>query len=43
MEASNLKGTKLYKAIKGLNLGSPSKTLLGLHQVGSQFPVVVGI
>ena len=30
MEALPLKGTKLYTAIKGFNLGGPSKTLLGL-------------
>ena len=33
MQASNLKNTKLYTMIKGLDLGGPSKTLLSLHQV----------
>ena len=31
-EAPTLKGTKLNMAIKGLNLGGLSKTLLHLHQ-----------
>ena len=43
MKGPNLKGTKPYTAVKGLDLGGPSKTLLGLHQVGRRFPVVSGI
>ena len=32
MEAPTLKGTKLNMAIKGLDFGALSKTLLSLHQ-----------
>ena len=39
MEAPNMKGTTLQTAIKDLNLGGPSKTLLRLHQVGRRFPI----
>ena len=34
MKGPNLKDTTPYTAVKGLNLGGPSKILLGLHQVG---------
>ena len=34
MKGPNLKDTTPYTAVKGLNLGGPSKILLGLQQVG---------
>ena len=32
MEAPSLKGTKLYSAVSGIDVGGPGKTLLALHQ-----------
>ena len=43
MKGPNLRDTKPYTAVKGLDLGRPSKALLSLHQVGKLFTVVSGI